>query len=106
MARIELGSPQEKELTSLVFTKLAEFGWPDNDVLANFIVVMVANEKTRDEITSELSDSKAAPSTLTFSLFFEIPLLDELTLLLSFPFICFLNGNLVVPEHSKTVESA
>ena len=66
MPRIELGSPQEKELTSLVFTKLADFGWPDNDVLANFIVVMVANEKTRDEITSELSDSKATPLFPTF----------------------------------------
>jgi hypothetical protein len=61
MPIITLGSPQEKELTSLVFNKLADIGWPDNDVLANFIVVMVANEKTRDEISAELSDSKAMP---------------------------------------------
>ncbi|KAF9412234.1 hypothetical protein BGZ94_001108 [Podila epigama] len=56
MAIIQLGTPQEKELTSLVLEKLAHFGWSDNDVLANFIVVMVANEKSKEEIISELTD--------------------------------------------------
>ncbi|KAF9297991.1 hypothetical protein BGZ74_009583 [Mortierella antarctica] len=56
MAIIQLGTPQEKELSALILAKLIDFGWPDNDTLANFIVVMVANEKTKEEITSELND--------------------------------------------------
>ncbi|KAG0293543.1 hypothetical protein BGZ97_005315 [Linnemannia gamsii] len=56
MAKIQLGTPQEKELTTLVLEKLNDFGWADNDVLANFIVVMVANEKSKDEIVAELND--------------------------------------------------
>ncbi|KAG0331512.1 hypothetical protein BG000_010832 [Podila horticola] len=56
MAIIQLGTPQEKELSALVLAKLTDFGWPDNDILANFIVVMVANDKTKEEITSELND--------------------------------------------------
>ncbi|KAF9920613.1 hypothetical protein FBU30_009543 [Linnemannia zychae] len=56
MSAIQLGTPQEKELTALVLDKLKDFGWSDNDVLANFIVVMVANEKSKDEIVAELND--------------------------------------------------
>ncbi|KAF9125851.1 hypothetical protein BGW39_007113 [Mortierella sp. 14UC] len=56
MAKIQLGTPQEKELTALVLEKLNDFGWADNDVLANFIVVMVANEKSKDDIVAELND--------------------------------------------------
>ncbi|KAF9435938.1 hypothetical protein BGZ76_005183 [Entomortierella beljakovae] len=56
MAKINLGTPQEAELTALVLAKLNDYGWADNDVLANFIVVMVANEKSKDDITSELND--------------------------------------------------
>ncbi|KAF9083997.1 hypothetical protein BGX23_010930 [Mortierella sp. AD031] len=56
MAKIQLGTLQEKELTALVLTKLNDFGWADNDVLANFIVVMVANEKSKDDIIAELND--------------------------------------------------
>ncbi|KAF9112492.1 hypothetical protein BGX27_003283 [Mortierella sp. AM989] len=56
MSKIKLGTPQEKELTALVLTKLNDYGWADNDDLANFIVVMVANEKSRDDIISELND--------------------------------------------------
>ncbi|KAF9213111.1 hypothetical protein BGZ59_005887 [Podila verticillata] len=56
MAIIQLGTPMEKELSDLVLAKLTDFGWPDNDTLANFIVVMVANDKTKEEITSELND--------------------------------------------------
>ncbi|KAF9346972.1 hypothetical protein BGX26_001506 [Mortierella sp. AD094] len=56
MPRIKLGTPQEKELTTLVLAKLNDYGWADNDVLANFIVVMVANEKSRDDIILELND--------------------------------------------------
>ncbi|KAG0228267.1 hypothetical protein B0O80DRAFT_55065 [Mortierella sp. GBAus27b] len=56
MPRIELGTPQEKELTNLVLSKLTEYGWADNDVLANFIVVMVANDKSKVDITAELND--------------------------------------------------
>lgn len=56
MAKIQLGTPQEKELTTLVLEKLNDFGWADNDVLANFIVVMVANEKSKDDIIAELND--------------------------------------------------
>jgi hypothetical protein len=33
-----------------------------DDVLANFIVVMVANEKSKDEIVAELNDSKCPSS--------------------------------------------
>ncbi|KAF9328792.1 hypothetical protein BG006_008086 [Podila minutissima] len=57
MAIIQLGTPQETELSALILAKLIDFGWPDNDTLANFIVVMVANEKTKEEITSELNDT-------------------------------------------------
>ncbi|KAF9903231.1 hypothetical protein EC991_004054 [Linnemannia zychae] len=57
MAKIQLGTPQEKELTALVLEKLNDFGWADNDVLANFIVVMVANEKSQDDIVAELNDT-------------------------------------------------
>ncbi|KAF9579552.1 hypothetical protein BGW38_004147 [Lunasporangiospora selenospora] len=56
MPRIQLGTPQEQELTALVLAKLNDFGWADSDVLANFIVVMVANDKSKDDITSELND--------------------------------------------------
>ncbi|KAG0373470.1 hypothetical protein BGX24_011669 [Mortierella sp. AD032] len=57
MAKIQLGTPQEKELAVLVLEKLNDFGWADNDVLANFIVVMVANEKSKDDIVAELNDT-------------------------------------------------
>ncbi|KAI1301003.1 hypothetical protein EDD11_005881 [Mortierella claussenii] len=56
MSRIQLGTPQEKELTALVLAKLNDYGWADSDVLANFIVVMVANNKSRDEFIAELND--------------------------------------------------
>ncbi|KAG0247319.1 hypothetical protein BG011_001682, partial [Mortierella polycephala] len=56
MPRIQLGTAQEKELTAFVLEKLNEFGWADNDVLANFIVVMVANDKSKEDITEELND--------------------------------------------------
>ncbi|KAG0325616.1 hypothetical protein BGZ99_000385 [Dissophora globulifera] len=56
MSRIQLGTPQEKELTAIVLAKLNEYGWADNDVLANFIVVMVANDKSKPDIVSELND--------------------------------------------------
>ncbi|KAI8600325.1 hypothetical protein EDD21DRAFT_377510 [Dissophora ornata] len=36
--------------------KLNEYGWADNDVLANFIVVMVANDKSKVDIIAELND--------------------------------------------------
>ncbi|KAG0269957.1 hypothetical protein BGZ95_001851 [Linnemannia exigua] len=57
MAKIQLGTPQEKELAVQVLEKLNDFGWADNDVLANFIVVMVANEKSKDDIVAELNDT-------------------------------------------------
>ncbi|KAG0370343.1 hypothetical protein BGZ54_006809 [Gamsiella multidivaricata] len=57
MPRIVLGTPQEKELTTLVLGKLNEYGWADNEVLANFIVVMVANEKSKIDIIGELNDT-------------------------------------------------
>ncbi|KAF9966364.1 hypothetical protein BGZ70_002562 [Mortierella alpina] len=56
MPRIELETPEAQELTSLVLAKLNDFGWTDNTVLANFIVVMVANDKTKPEIIEELND--------------------------------------------------
>ncbi|KAG0010130.1 hypothetical protein BGZ80_001760 [Entomortierella chlamydospora] len=56
MPKIEIGTPQEKELTALVLAKLNDYGWADNEVLANFIVVMIANEKSRSDIISELND--------------------------------------------------
>ncbi|KAG0213665.1 hypothetical protein BGX28_003818 [Mortierella sp. GBA30] len=56
MPRIELETPEAQELTALVLAKLNDFGWTDNTVLANFIVVMVANDKTKPEIIEELND--------------------------------------------------
>ncbi|CAO3564963.1 unnamed protein product [Mortierella alpina] len=56
MPRIKLDTPEAQELTSLVLAKLNDFGWTDNTVLANFIVVMVANDKTKPEIIEELND--------------------------------------------------
>ncbi|KAK3820059.1 MAG: hypothetical protein J3Q66DRAFT_336138 [Benniella sp.] len=56
MPRIELGTSQEQELTTLVLSKLNDYGWSDSDVLANFIVVMVANDKSKADITAELND--------------------------------------------------
>ncbi|KAF9984230.1 hypothetical protein BGZ65_000769, partial [Modicella reniformis] len=41
---------------ALVLSKLNDYGWADNDVLANFIVVMVANDKSMVDITAELND--------------------------------------------------
>ncbi|KAG0225300.1 hypothetical protein BGW41_004735, partial [Actinomortierella wolfii] len=41
---------------ALVLEKLNEYGWTDNEVLANFIVVMIANGKSKDEITTELAE--------------------------------------------------
>ncbi|KAG0046359.1 hypothetical protein BGZ83_008459 [Gryganskiella cystojenkinii] len=57
MTRVQLGSPQEAELTNLVLKKLADIGCGEEEtVLANFIVVMVANEKTREEIAQGLEE--------------------------------------------------
>lgn len=44
-----------KTLTQVVFFAFFEI----DDVLANFIVVMVANEKSKDDIIAELNDSKS-----------------------------------------------
>lgn len=41
-----------------MLSKLNDYGWSESDVLANFIVVMVANDKSKDDITAELNDSK------------------------------------------------
>ncbi|KAF9184968.1 hypothetical protein BGZ49_004374, partial [Haplosporangium sp. Z 27] len=41
---------------ALVLAKLSDYGWSDNDVLANFVVVMIANEKSREDIIAELND--------------------------------------------------
>ncbi|KAF9973942.1 hypothetical protein BGZ73_002785 [Actinomortierella ambigua] len=52
-----MDSPLATELNALVLEKLNEYGWTDNEVLANFIVVMIANGKSKDEITAELAET-------------------------------------------------
>lgn len=54
---IAVGTPLAEALNSAVHTKLLEVGWgsEDDTSLAEFIVLMLVNGKTEDQIASELA---------------------------------------------------
>jgi len=57
---VVLGTPLAEALQNVVQTKLAEVGWStgglDDSALAEYIMLMVVNGKTQEEIASELSN--------------------------------------------------
>lgn len=59
-ATVVLGTPLADALQNVVQTKLAEMGWStgglDDSALAEYIMLMVVNGKTQEEIATELSN--------------------------------------------------
>src|SRR5205814_1507391 len=57
MAGISLDTPLAETLSNLVQNKITEIGWgqEDDTSLAEYIVLMLANGKTQDQIASELA---------------------------------------------------
>ena len=57
MSGISLDTPLAETLSNLVQNKITEIGWgqEDDTSLAEYIVLMLANGKTQDQITSELA---------------------------------------------------
>jgi nuclear polyadenylated RNA-binding protein NAB2 len=57
MAGISLDTPLAETLSHLVQNKITEIGWgqEDDTSLAEYIVLMLANGKTQDQIASELA---------------------------------------------------
>lgn len=55
---VAVGTPLAEALNSAVHTKLLEVGWgsEDDTSLAEFIVLMLVNGKTEDQIASELAN--------------------------------------------------
>lgn len=55
--QLAVGTPLAEALNSAVHTKLLEVGWgsEDDTSLAEFIVLMLVNGKTEDQIASELA---------------------------------------------------
>ena len=57
---IQADTPVATQLSGLVQPKLAELGWgtggPDDSALAEYIILMLVNGKTREQIASELSN--------------------------------------------------
>lgn len=50
----ERGSPEEAKYKELIFNKLASLGL-ENETLADYVVVMLANRKSRDHVASDLA---------------------------------------------------
>ncbi|KAL9623666.1 MAG: hypothetical protein Q9160_002122 [Pyrenula sp. 1 TL-2023] len=76
-----LGAPLEQALNSVVQPKLVSLGWSSEDdtSLAEYIVLMLQNGKTQDQIASELSSDLLPDEsgTLEFSKW----LFDQISLL-------------------------
>lgn len=57
---IQTGTPLAEQLSSLVQPKLVDIGWSseglDDSALAEYIILMLVNGKTQDQIASELSN--------------------------------------------------
>lgn len=57
---VTLGTPLADALSNVVRPKLVEVGWSsdaqDDSALAEYIILMLVNGKTQDQITSELSN--------------------------------------------------
>jgi hypothetical protein len=57
---VALGTPLADALSNVVRPKLVEVGWSsdvqDDSALAEYIILMLVNGKTQDQITSELSN--------------------------------------------------
>ena len=78
---IALDSPMAEALSTAVHNKIVEEGWTQDDdtSLAEYIVLMLANGKTQDQIASELAGEllQDAKGTNEFSLW----LFDQVNLL-------------------------
>jgi nuclear polyadenylated RNA-binding protein NAB2 len=68
MSTIALDTPLAEALSNAVHSKIVEEGWTQDDdtSLAEYIVLMLANGKTQDQIASELAgellqDAKGTP---------------------------------------------
>ena len=57
MAAVTLDTPLAEQLSSAVHTRIVEEGWTQDDdsALAEYIVLMLANGKTQDQVASELA---------------------------------------------------
>jgi nuclear polyadenylated RNA-binding protein NAB2 len=58
MVEVTAGSPLAKALQDVVSPKLVEVGWSSgmqDDTLSEYIILMLVNGKSQDEIASELS---------------------------------------------------
>lgn len=57
MSAIALETPEAQALSSAVHSKIVDEGWTQDDdtSLAEYIVLMLANGKTQDQIASELA---------------------------------------------------
>jgi hypothetical protein len=66
MVEVQLGTPLAKALSQAIQQKFNELGWASggaDEALADYIVLMIGNGKTQQEITSELStDFLSIPS--------------------------------------------
>lgn len=67
MATIAPDTPAAQALSNAVHTKLVEEGWTQDDdtSLAEYIVLMLANGKTQDQIASELAGELLQDATGT-----------------------------------------
>jgi hypothetical protein len=57
-AQITADGPLGKALQNVVGPKLVEFGWssgPQDNVLADYIIMMLVNGKTQDDISNEMA---------------------------------------------------
>ena len=59
-ATLQAGTPLAEQLSSIVQPKLVDIGWSsgglDDSALAEYIILMLVNGKTQDQIASELSN--------------------------------------------------
>lgn len=66
MVEVQLGTPLAKALSQAIQQKFNELGWASggaDEALADYIVLMIGNGKTQQEITTELStDFLSIPS--------------------------------------------
>ncbi len=83
MSAIALETPLAEALSSSVHSKIVEEGWTQEDdtSLAEYIVLMLANGKTRDQIASELAGEllQDAKGTTAFAqwLFDQVNMLSQ-----------------------------
>ena len=101
---LAVGTPLADALQSVLQPKLAEVGWSGEDetTLSEYIILMLANGKTQDQIASEISNDLLGlgpgdPAAIEFSrwLFEQVEVLNAR-----------LNGAQAVPQTSAPSQAA